>query len=299
MGNLVATKGNANEVFISAHMDEVGFMVTGIQNDGTLRFSQIGGVDPKFLASKTVVIGKSRILGVIGAKPVHLIKNSEKEVGYSDLYIDIGCSSYDEAKDVISIGDPAVFSNDFKKMDCDTEVICGKALDNRLGCFILCKMIEDGFLENGTFLFSVQEETGLRGVTSFLLKNRVQFGIALDTTTANDLPNVTGPDMICCSGFGPVISFADGASVYNRNLIREIFALLNKNNITVQTKRKRTGGNDASAIEKISYGAKSVSVSVPCRYIHGPIGAVRVDDIENTLKALKCIISRIKELDHD
>lgn len=299
MGNLIATKGNPDNLILTAHMDEVGFMVTGIMEDGSLRFSQIGGVDPAFLPSKRVVIGKHRVTGVIGAKPVHLNKNEKGHLSYKDLYIHLGTTSHKESEKLVSIGDSAVFDTRFSHSSLSEGVLFGKAADNRLGCFILSKLIEEHKISDGTFLFTVGEENGLRGASSYLANHPFELGLAIDTTTANDLPGIKGVDAVCRLGDGAVISFADGATVYSRDMIRKIFSLLSEEGIPAQTKRKRTGGNEASAIEKSGLGAKSISVSVPCRYIHAPCSVVWVKDIENTINAIACIVKMRKEFEHD
>jgi len=286
MGNLVAIKGKADFLLICAHMDEVGFMITQIREDGMLRFSPIGGVDPKYLSSKRVRIGTNRIPGVISAIPVHLNKEKNGKSSYSNLLIDIGARTKQEAESHISIGDCAVFDTKFSYLDPTHYTLKGKALDNRIGCFLLCKLIADPEIQNGTFVFTVQEETGLRGAAAFLGNNPFEYSIALDTTTANDLPSVKKHQMVCQLHFGAVISLADGATIYRRSLVTSLFEYLTKMQIPHQTKSKRTGGNEASAMQKAGLGSQAISISVPCRYIHGPVGCVCVDDIEKSYFAL-------------
>ncbi len=298
IGNLIATKGQKEKLFVAAHMDEVGFMITGIEDDGKLRFSSIGGVDPKHLSSKRVRFQNPRLIGVIGAKPVHLTKNAKEDASHQDqyrnLYIDIGTTSREASERIVSIGDCAVFSTDFSKMNGDQNVFRGKAFDNRLGCFLLCQLISSKKITDGTFVFTVQEETGLRGASTVMRNNHFEAGIAIDTTTANDLFGITAHRTVSSLKKGPVISFADGATVYQRDLIREIFDFLDQKKISCQTKTRRTGGNEASAIEKVGFGSKSISVSVPCRYIHGPVGLVLAEDIEQTKAALFAIVNYLK-----
>lgn len=285
MGNLIVTKGDPQKIVICAHMDEVGFMITDIQEDGTLRIGSVGGISPASLPSKRVVIGDQRITGVIGAKPIHLAKNEQKEIQLSDLYIHIGADSKEDAEKKVSVGDFAVFDTDFT-VSSDGMAIFGKALDNRLGCFLLCKLIRENGLKDGTFVFSVQEETGLRGASAFADDSDYSFAIALDTTTANDLPGVAVPQVVCRLEKGPVISFLDGATIYNRDLVRDAFSRLDSENIPAQTKMRRAGGNDASALQKRGPGHLVLSLSVPCRYIHGPLGLTSVSDIDNSFRAL-------------
>lgn len=294
IGNLIATIGNEKVLLITAHMDEVGFMISGIREDGKLRFNQVGGVSPANLPSKRVLIGENSVLGVIGSTPVHLNKNKENKIQYSDLMIDIGAENKEEAEKVVSIGDFVCFEtkSDFNPYN---QTVTGKALDNRLGCYILTELITSETLKNGTFVFTVQEETGLRGATAILENNRFPVGIALDTTTANDLPGISPENSVCCLGKGAVISFADGATVYNRDKIRALTKRLDEKKIPWQTKTKRTGGNEASAIEKRGQGAYAISVSTPCRYIHGPLGMVRLNDLKATMDAVAEIVGILEE----
>lgn len=298
MGNLIVTFGDPSRLLISAHMDEVGFMVTGIDSDGLLRFHQIGGVDPSTLAGKRVLFAKSGMRGVIGATPVHLNRNSDENGSYESLYIDIGAGSKEDAMAKVSVGDVAVFDTKSELFEGKKPFIKAKALDNRLGCYLLCDLIARGKIENGTCIFTVGEENGLRGVTAHLDEFYYPIGVALDTTTANDLPGTDGVNQISRLGGGPVISFADGATIYPRNLVRSVMECLEKANIPVQTKSKRTGGNEASAIEKVGLGALPISISVPCRYIHSCVGIALLSDVEATGSALAEILRFLKGESH-
>lgn len=288
MGNLIAEKGNSRKIAICAHMDEVGFMISEILDNGTLRFSPTGGISPASLPSKRVIIGKKHIVGVIGAKPIHLTKNDKKDIKFSDLYIKIAASSKEEAEQIVSIGDSAVFDTEFT-ISYNKKSIFGKALDNRIGCFLLKKLICSQKIQNATFVFTVQEETGLRGADAFAQNNDYDFAIALDTTTANDLPNVGIPQAVCFLEKGPVISYIDGATIYNRDMVNDTFSYLKANDIQAQTKMRRAGGNDASVLQKRGKGHRVLSLSVPCRYIHGPLGLTTIYDIEESYKALELL----------
>lgn len=294
IGNLIATVGNERELLICAHMDEVGFMITGIRSDGKLFFNQVGGVSPENLPSKRVMIGENRVLGVICATPVHLNKGNDNKTKYSDLVIDVGAESKADAERVISVGDFICFDTKSFYHEAN-KTVTGKALDNRLGCYVLTELITSGALKNGTFVFTVQEETGLRGATTILENSFFPVGIALDTTTANDLPGIKPENSVCRLGKGAVVSYADGATVYDRNKIRMLTKRLDERSIPWQTKTKRTGGNEASAIEKRGKGSFAISVSTPCRYIHGPLGMVRLADLKATMDAVIEIARFLKE----
>jgi len=291
VGNLVASVGEGGDPLILAHMDEVGFMMTKIQEDGSLLFSSIGGIVPDHLNSKRVVIrGKrGKVYGVIGAKPVHFNRGGSEKPKFSDLYIQIGANSKETASEYVSVGDPAVFDTDFHRLDDEKLSFSGKALDNRIGCSLLIRLIQEKILPNATFVFTVQEENGLRGATTYLSQRGCNFGIALDTTTANDLPGVRGAKKVCSFGNGAVVSFIDGATVYQRSLILSIFEECKRCSIPLQTKSLRAGGNEASAVQKCAASSRSVSLSIPCRYIHGPVGIARAEDVDSGFEALALI----------
>ncbi len=295
LGNLIATKGNGGKVVLSAHMDEVGLTVTGFESDGTLRFHQVGGISPSNLPSKRVFFPERGLYGVIGAKPIHMNREQRGSITYSDLYIDIGASCEEEAQTLIQKGDLAVFDTKTHLMSSENPAICGKAIDDRLGCFLLCKLVCDETVTDCTFLFSVQEETGLLGASSFAARGGFEYGVALDVTTPNDLPRIEGPNKVCELGNGPVISFADGRCVYDSRLVSGVFSLLEKHHIPCQTKAMRTGGNEASSFQNEGCGAWAISVSAPCRYIHGPAGIVWEEDIANTEKAVRLILESIQQ----
>ncbi len=288
IGNLIAEKGDSRRLAICAHMDEVGFMVSEILDNGTLRFSAVGGISPSSLPSKKVIIGKNRVRGVIGAKPIHLRKKDKEVVDFSDLFINFGASCKSEAEKMVSIGDFVIFDTEFSVSN-NRKSVFGKALDNRVGCLLLKKLISSEKVKNATFVFTVQEETGLRGACAFAEHTDFDFGIALDTTTANDLPDVGIPQSVCFLEKGPVISYIDGATIYNRDLINNIFSRLGDNNIKAQTKMRRAGGNDASALQKKGAGHQVFSLSVPCRYIHGSLGVTTIFDIEESYRALELL----------
>ncbi len=295
LGNLIAKKGNGEKLVISAHMDEVGFMAMLLLDDGLIKIAPIGGIDPACLPSKRVYFPKSNCKGVICAKPVHLNKDKSGKITFSDLYIDIGTSSKEETEKMISPGDIAVFDTKTEIVDENGGKIKGKAIDDRLGCFLLCKLLSNPEFNNVTCIFTVQEETGLAGASAFANANQFSYGIALDVTTPNDLPGITGPNTVCKIGCGPVISFADRRCIYDNSLITSVFKLLKENRILCQTKAVRAGGNEAGAFQQEGCGMKAVSISIPCRYIHGPVGIFSESDLIETEKALLCLTKRFLE----
>jgi endoglucanase len=294
LGSIIATLKNStkqNKISINAHMDEVGFIVTGITDDGYLRFSSVGGIDPRVCLDRVVIVGDSQIKGVIGDKAFHLLDSEERKTcpSFDKLLIDIGAQSKDEAKKVVELGDFVYFDSDY--CEFGDGFIKAKALDDRIGCMLMIELIKQGV--DAYYCFNVQEEVGLRGSKCTANRVNVDTAIILESTTAGDLDGVSGADRVCVLGDGPVVSFMDGRTIYDRNLYKLAMSLGNKNNIPVQTKTAIAGGNDAGAIQTAGNGTKVIAISLPSRYIHSASSVVKKSDIDNTRKLLKVLIDSI------
>lgn len=280
-------------VCINAHMDEVGFIITGITPDGYLRFAPVGGIDTKVCLDRAVTVGENRINGVIADKAYHLLEDSEKDKApsFDKLLIDIGAKSETEAQSVVSLGDFAYFESDYTELG--NGYIKAKALDDRIGCMLMIELIKSELEYDTVFCFNVQEEVGLRGskCTSFAVG--ADISIVLEATTAGDLDGVTGADRVCVLGNGGVVSFMDNRTIYDRELYKLAMNTASENNIPVQTKTAVAGGNDAGSIQTSGKGAKVMALSLPCRYIHSPSSVVKKSDIDNTRKLLKEILKKI------
>ena len=272
MGNVLAFKKGKNspknKVMLSAHMDEVGFIVTYICDNGYLKFTNVGGVDPKVALGRAVTVGEKKVKGVIGHKAIHLCSGDEKTTvpKLDKLYIDIGAKSKEEAEKYVSLGDSAYFVSDFVEFGEDK--IKAKAIDDRFGCAIMLKMIESELEYDTHFAFLVQEEVGCRGGAAAVFSIRPDYAIVLEATTASDISGVSDEDRVCVQGKGAVVSFMDRSTVYNRDLFKGAFAIAKEKNIPIQPKTTVAGGNDASAIHKACSGVYTIAVSLPCRYIH-------------------------------
>lgn len=272
MGNILAfKKGKSspkNKVMLSAHMDEVGFIVTYICDNGFLKFTNVGGVDPKVAVGRAVTVGEKEIKGVIGNKAVHLCHGDEENTvpKLDKLYIDIGAKNKEEAEKYVSLGDSVHFISDFFEFGEDK--IKAKAIDDRFGCAIMLKMIDSELKYDTHFAFLVQEEVGCRGAGAAVFSIRPDYAIVLEATTASDISGVSDEDRVCVQGKGAVVSFMDRSTVYNRDLFKGAFALAKEKNIPIQPKTTVAGGNDAGAIHKSCSGVYTIAVSLPCRYIH-------------------------------
>lgn len=286
LGSVIAYKKGKKKpnktVCINAHMDEVGFIITGITSDGYLRFAPVGGIDTKVCLDRAVTVGENRINGVIADKAYHLLEDSEKDKApsFDKLLIDIGAKNEIEAQSVVSLGDFAYFESDYTELG--NGYIKAKALDDRIGCMLMIELIKSELEYDTVFCFNVQEEVGLRGskCTSFAVG--ADISIVLEATTAGDLDGVTGADRVCVLGNGGVVSFMDNRTIYDRELYKLAMNTASENNIPVQTKTAVAGGNDAGSIQTSGKGAKVMALSLPCRYIHSPSSVVKKSDIDNT-----------------
>ena len=287
MGNIIAFKKGRktpkNKVMLTAHMDEVALIVTEITESGFLKFSAVGGIDSKILCGRTVSFSQNEnpIRGIIGLKPVHLCEADEnvKAPSIDKLAIDIGAKDKEEAEKYVSLGDCAYFVSPF--VEFGDKKICSKAIDDRFGCATLIRMIECENEFDLYFAFLVQEEIGLRGAGAAAFSVSPDYAIVLEATTASDIAGVSGSKKVCSLGKGAVVSFMDRTTAYDRKLFKKAFELAESKDIKAQVKTATTGGNDAGVIHKSVGGVKTLTVSLPCRYIHSGTSVACVDDIES------------------
>lgn len=293
LGNLLVHKKGAQrakkKVMLAAHMDEVALIITYITEDGYLKFSPVGGIDPRVLFGRSVFVGDQKLPGVIGSMPVHLLKKDDlkKIPDFEKLYIDIGASSADQAKEAVHLGDIAYFDSPF--MPFGERRIKAKALDDRAGCAILLEMIESDQPYDLDFAFTVQEEVGLRGAGAAAYQLKPDYAIVVETTTAADIAGVQPHKRVCALGKGAVVSFMDKSTLYDRRLYDFAFSLAERKNIRCQTKTLVAGGNDAGAIHKSRGGVKTITVSVPCRYLHSPSCVIEEGDLYDTADLVRAL----------
>ncbi|WP_027633603.1 M42 family metallopeptidase [Clostridium hydrogeniformans] len=283
MGNIIVhKKGKGSKVLVDAHMDEVGFIITGFNDDGTLKFKALGGVNNKVIPSKTVLIGDKEINGVIGIKPIHLQSQEErnKNMQYKNLCIDIGANSKKEAMEVVDLGEYVVFNT--KLEEFGENLIKGKAFDDRMGCYVLIEILKENYNCDLYGVFTVQEEIGDRGAYVSAYNVMPDIGIVLEGTICADMPYISPHLRATEVGKGPAISIMDRTSIFNDDIAKEIMEVGKVKNIPYQRRRAIAGGNDAGAIIMVGEGAKVATISVPCRYIHSSISVASKEDIENT-----------------
>ena len=270
MGNLIVeakgTRPAKNRVMLCAHMDEVGVIATFLKADGTVKFITVGGIAPAALLGRQVRF-ESGAVGVIGVKPVHLCGEEEKNAlpNVNDMYIDLGADSREQASALVSPGDTAVFTSEYTEMG---EKILSKAIDDRAGCAIMLDMIRQGVAYDTVFCCNVQAAVGLRGAQTSTFSVDPDYAIVLEATTAADLIDAPEEKQVCVLGKGAAVSFMDNATVYDPALFKQAFAIAAENGIPVQPKTMVSGGNDAGSVHKSRAGVRTITVNVPCRYIH-------------------------------
>ena len=288
MGNIIAFKKGKNapkyKVMLDAHMDEVGVIITSITDDGFLKFQTVGGIKTESLLCKRVRFGKT--VGVIGAKPIHQSSSDERKnmPSTDSLYIDIGATDKESVEEVVSLGDIGTFATEWQ--DLSENIFISKAVDDRVGCAVLINLLKQPAEYDFYATFTVGEELGLRGAKTATYAVDPDFAIALECTTAADIHKNSG-NKVAVVGEGVAVSFMDSATLYERALYSLALDLAKKNNINVQTKTATTGGNNAGAIHLTKNGVRTITLSIPGRYIHSSSTIGSKDDVlsQNDLAA--------------
>lgn len=299
LGNLIVFKkgktSTGNALLLAAHMDEVGLIVRSITEEGYLKFSCVGGIDRRVLLSKSVAVGESKILGVIGMKPIHLTTGEERKSipKVKELYIDIGAKDKEEAEKLVSPGDYVTFTGDI--VEFGEGFIKAKALDDRAGCAVMLELLKEELPMDCTFAFTVQEEIGCKGAMGAAFSVKPSVALILETTTAADLAGVEGGKKVCCLGEGPVVPFMDGGSVADRELYELTRTLAKENDIPWQTKHMIAGGNDARAIQRSREGVRTVVMSAAVRYLHAPSTVACVRDFAYIHKLARLFIEAVAQ----
>ena len=294
LGNLIVFKQGAkatgNRLLLAAHMDEVGLIITHVTDEGFLKFGFVGGVDRRIAIGKPVVLGPDRVQGIISLKAIHLTDKAElKKVPKTDsLYIDIGAGSREEALEKVPLGtygsfvsQPEEFGDGFFK---------ARAIDDRIGCAIMLELLKEELPLDVTFAFTAQEEVGTRGAFGAAFSVTPQVALVMETTTAADLPGVDSHRRVCAPGKGPVISYMDGSTIYDRGLFEDLRRLSEDNGIPWQTKEYIAGGNDARTIQRTKQGVRVAAMSAATRYLHAPSSVASVADFKNMLELTRLFL---------
>ncbi|OFZ43988.1 MAG: endoglucanase [Bacteroidetes bacterium RIFCSPHIGHO2_02_FULL_44_7] len=297
MGNVYAIKRGTRDkrVMVGAHMDEIGFMVTHIDDNGFIRFHTLGGFDPKTLTAQRVLIhGKKDVMGVMASKPIHVMTTDErnKVAKLSDYFIDTGLSA-EEVKELVSIGDPITREREFIEMG---NCVNGKSLDNRLAVFILIETLRGLQKKKIPYdlygVFTVQEEVGIRGANVSALRINPDFGFGLDTTIAFDLPGAAKHEMITKLGDGTAIKIMDASTICDYRMVAFMKKTADKHKIKWQPEILTAGGTDTAGIQRMTEGGSIAgAISIPTRHLHQVIEMANKDDIQGSIDLLsKCIL---------
>ena len=303
MGSIIAIKKGQSDrpVMAAAHMDEIGFIVNYIDKDGFVRFQPLGGFDPKTLTSQRVVIhGKKDIPGVMGSKPIHIMKpeDRKKSPELQDYFIDTALPK-EELEKFIRPGDTITRMGELVKMG---KGLNGKSLDNRISVYILIetlKKLKGKVIPYDLYaVFSVQEEVGLRGARTAASGIDPYFGFGLDTTIAYDLPGAQGHEMVTKMGEGAGIKVLDGTAISDYRMVDYLRSLADKHKIKWQTEILPAGGTDTAAVQQNGRGGSIAgAISVPTRYLHQTIEMVHEEDVIHCIELLTHAISNLDKFD--
>lgn len=304
MGNVYAIKkGKSAEkrVMIGAHMDEIGFIVTHVDDKGFVRFHTLGGFDPKTLTAQRVIIhGKEDIMGVMGSKPIHVMTADEKTKNpkITDYFIDLGMPKKDVEK-IVEIGNPITRYSELMEMG---ECVNCKSIDNRVSVYILIETLRELKNKEVPFdtygVFTVQEEVGVRGANVSSMDIQPDFGIGLDTTIAYDLPGAAEHENITKLGEGAGIKIMDASAICDYRMVRFMKQTAVKNKIKWQPEILPAGGTDTAGIQRMNNGgAISGAISIPTRHLHQVIEMAHKKDITESISLLKNCLLELDNFD--
>lgn len=308
LGSLIAKKvgdPNGPKIMIAGHLDEVGFMVSQIDDKGFIKFQTVGGWWSHVMLSQRVTITTRKgeeIIGVIGSKPPHIlpVEARKKVVDMKELFIDIGATSKDEVKEWgIAPGDMITPYFEFNVMK-NEKMLLAKAWDNRIGCAIAIDVLKRLKNENHPNVVygvgNVQEEVGLRGAKTSTFKIQPDIGFAVDVGVAGDTPGITAKESTSKLGAGPQIIIYDASMVSHKGLRDFVVDVAEENNIPYQFDAMAGGGTDAGSMHITANGVPTLSIGIATRYIHSHASILHRDDYEN---AVKLMVEIVKKLDRD
>lgn len=293
MGNVIAIKKGVDnpenkKVMVAAHMDEIGFLVSHIDDQGFIRFQTLGGFDPKTLTAQRVIIhGKKDIVGVMGSKPIHVMKAEErnKPPKIEEYFIDCGMSK-EEVERVIEIGDPITRERELIEMG---ECVNCKSIDNRVSVYILIEALKNIQKPAYDFygVFTVQEEVGIRGANVASHTLNPDFGIALDTTIAYDLPGAQSHERVTELGKGTAIKIMDAMTICDSRMVRYLKETAARHDIPWQPEILAAGGTDTSGVQRMGkHGSIAGAISIPTRHLHQVIEMAHKEDISASIDLL-------------
>lgn len=299
LGNLIVFKRGAkatgNKLMLCAHMDEVGLMVKSVTDEGYLKFGCVGGIDRRVLLGKRVTVGEKAIPGVIGLKAIHLTTAEERKKvpKLTELYIDIGAKDREEALAQVELGDICTFVSDVAEFG--NGMLKAKAIDDRVGCAVMVKLLEEELPMDCVFTFTAMEEVGTRGAFGAAFDLTPEIALVLEGTTAADIPSLEPDRQVCWPGRGPVLAWMDGGTIYDRELFELLRALAEQNGLPWQMKHYLSGGTDARAIQRTKAGVRVTGISAAVRYLHAPSSVCGISDAEQMLTLARLFLRAMAE----
>jgi endoglucanase len=301
MGNVITTrkgKPDGKKIMLAAHMDEIGLMIRYIDKNGFIKFSKIGGINDQMLLNQEVTIhtDDGEVIGVIGSKPPHRMKESERKkiLDYENMFIDIGAKTKEDAETRVKLGDPITINQKFTKLG---NFYKGKALDNRIGCAIMIEVMKRA--ETDATLYgvgTVQEEVGLKGAKTSAFKLNPDMALALDVTIAGDHPGIKEEDAPAKMGKGPAVILVDasGRGLITHPMVKKLIITAGDEDvIPYQLEVSEGGTTDATAIHLTREGIPTGVISPPTRYIHTPVSVVDMEDVENAVNLILAVLKRL------
>ena len=298
-GSLIVFKRGTNptgcKLMLCAHMDEVGLIVKSVTEEGFLKFGCVGGIDRRILLGKQVAVGEKGIPGVIGLKAIHLTTTEERKrvPKLKEYYIDIGAKNREDALSKVELGDYAVFVSE--AVEFGNGMLKAKAIDDRVGCAVMVKLLEEDLPMDCTFVFTAMEEVGARGAFGAAFSVTPEVALVLEGTTAADVPSLTEDRQVCWPGRGPVLSWMDGGAIYDRALFERLRALAKENGLPWQMKHYLSGGTDAQAIQRTKAGVRVTGISAAVRYLHAPNSVCSISDAEQMLALARLFIRDVAQ----
>ena len=296
LGNLIVfkkgRKRRENKVLVAAHMDEVGFMVTYVGEDGYLFFDAVGGVDRRVVSGRRIKFLKNGITGIVASKAIHIQKPSEFGMcePISEMNIDIGCYDKESASKLVKIGDCATFCPNYE--DFGDGLIKSKAIDDRFGCALMVDLINSDLEYDTYFTFNTCEEIGCDGAKEVCYRLRPDVAIILESTTAGDVCGTPEGRRACEVRKGAVISHMDGGTIYDKELVAMAMQIGKDEDIPCQLKNIVAGGNEARSFQQEALGARVLAISAPTRYIHSACSVAAKEDLLSVGKLARAIIER-------
>ncbi len=307
MGNIITKvpgKNHDKKILLAAHMDEVGFMITSIEDNGYLRFDVVG-IDPRVLCGKSIIINgyNGKVSGVILSKPIYLLNESEKTTAtpIENMYIDIGATSKNDAQKYVQIGDCGSFAPDFRLFGSHDSKIVSKAIDDRIGCAVLCEILrafsskEEPPPYDTYFAFTVREELVISGAKCVSYAIQPDYALILESTAVSDIFATAPEKRVGTQGLGGILSIIDHLTVYDYEWVRKLKNFADQKEIPVQIKQYVSGGNDAGIIQKAGIGVKVAALSAPCRYLHTESNVISKEDYHSIYQLTKAIIENAED----